>query len=167
MKRRSNYCFRRYSAAAKTRLRANALDRSIDPQRIQAVWGEWHGREHEFYLACARLVDALTWADVLRVCGPSLRIQAKLLTQTYHALINKQPPLKLKLNDLKIVKLAGASMQLSTYSTLDPKRRSVLKVTINDALETDRVMNDLMGKDPSARYRFIMERARDAKEIDV
>lgn len=49
-----------------------------------------------------------------------LRIQAKLLTQTYHALINKQPPLKLKLNDLKIVKLAGASMQLSTYSTLDP-----------------------------------------------
>lgn len=49
-----------------------------------------------------------------------LRIQAKLLTQTYHALINKQPLLKLKLNDLKIVKLAGASMQLSTYSTLDP-----------------------------------------------
>jgi hypothetical protein len=65
-------------------------------------------------------VDALTWADVLRVCGPSLRIQAKLLAQTYHALMNKQLPPKLKLNELKIAKLHGASMQLSTYSTLDP-----------------------------------------------
>jgi hypothetical protein len=106
--------------SSKDPLTASALDRRIDPQRIQAVWGEWRGREHEFYLACARLVDALTWADVLRVCGPSLRIQAKLLTQTYHALMNKQLPPKLKLNELKIAKLHGASMQLSTYSTLDP-----------------------------------------------
>ena len=52
-------------------------------------------------------------------------------------------------------------------TTLDPKRRSALRVVVSDALETDRVMNELMGKDPSARFRFIMERAADAKEIDV
>jgi DNA gyrase/topoisomerase IV subunit B len=41
-------------------------------------------------------------------------------------------------------------------------------VTINDASETDRGMNDLMGKDPAARFRFIMERAREADvELDV
>jgi hypothetical protein len=106
--------------SGKDPLAASALDRRLDPQRIQAVWGEWHGREHEFYLASSRLVDALTWADVLRVSGPSLRIQAKLLTQTYRALMNRQLPPKLKLNKLKIAKLHGASMQLSTYSTLDP-----------------------------------------------
>ncbi|MEO0514520.1 MAG: DNA topoisomerase IV subunit B [Planctomycetota bacterium] len=52
-------------------------------------------------------------------------------------------------------------------TTLNPKTRKLLKVEIADQLETDRVMSDLMGKDPSARFRFIMERAEDAEEIDV
>jgi DNA gyrase subunit B len=29
------------------------------------------------------------------------------------------------------------------------------------------VMNELMGKDPSARFRFIMERAEEARELDI
>ena len=32
---------------------------------------------------------------------------------------------------------------------------------------TDRVMNELMGKDASARFRFIMERAEEAQQLDV
>ena len=31
----------------------------------------------------------------------------------------------------------------------------------------DRIVSDLMGRDASARFRFIMERAEDAQEIDV
>ena len=52
-------------------------------------------------------------------------------------------------------------------TTLNPKTRRLLRVEIADALETDSVMNDLMGKDPSARFNFIMERAGDAMEVDV
>jgi DNA gyrase subunit B/topoisomerase-4 subunit B len=52
-------------------------------------------------------------------------------------------------------------------TTLDPKKRSALRVTVDDALATDRIMNELMGKDASARFRFIMERAADARDIDV
>jgi DNA gyrase subunit B/topoisomerase-4 subunit B len=52
-------------------------------------------------------------------------------------------------------------------TTLDPKRRSALRVTVADALEADRVMNELMGKDPGARFRFIMEHANEARELDV
>ncbi|MFI5288704.1 MAG: type IIA DNA topoisomerase subunit B [Polyangia bacterium] len=52
-------------------------------------------------------------------------------------------------------------------TTLDPKKRSALRVAVENALETDRIMNELMGKDASARFRFIMERAADAKDIDV
>ena len=29
------------------------------------------------------------------------------------------------------------------------------------------MMNELMGKDPSARFRFIMDSAEDAEELDV
>jgi DNA gyrase subunit B/topoisomerase-4 subunit B len=52
-------------------------------------------------------------------------------------------------------------------TTLNPTTRRLLKVEIDDQLQTDRIMNDLMGRDASARFRFIMERAEDAQEIDV
>lgn len=52
-------------------------------------------------------------------------------------------------------------------TTLNPATRRLLKVEIDDQLETDRVISDLMGRDASARFRFIMERAEDANEIDV
>jgi DNA gyrase subunit B len=52
-------------------------------------------------------------------------------------------------------------------TTLNPKTRRLMKVTIADALETDRVVSDLMGKDPAARFHFIMDRADEAGELDV
>jgi DNA gyrase/topoisomerase IV subunit B len=52
-------------------------------------------------------------------------------------------------------------------TTLNPKTRRLLRVEIDDHLETDRVISDLMGRDAAARYDFIMERAENAEAIDV
>ncbi len=52
-------------------------------------------------------------------------------------------------------------------TTLNPSSRHLIKVQIADALETDRIVNELMGKDPSARFHFIMDRAEEAEELDV
>jgi DNA gyrase subunit B/topoisomerase-4 subunit B len=52
-------------------------------------------------------------------------------------------------------------------TTLNPRTRRLLRIEIADQLVTDRVINELMGKDPSARFRFIMERAEEAEELDV
>ena len=52
-------------------------------------------------------------------------------------------------------------------TTLNPKTRRLLKVEISDQLVTDRVISELMGKDPSARFRFIMDRADQADSLDV
>jgi DNA gyrase/topoisomerase IV subunit B len=52
-------------------------------------------------------------------------------------------------------------------TTLDPKTRQLIRVQITDELATDRTIHDLMGKDASTRYEFIMERAADADEIDI
>ncbi len=54
-------------------------------------------------------------------------------------------------------------------TTLDPRRRRALKVTVPDVLEAERTLGELMGKDASARYRFITERAREvtADDLDV
>jgi DNA gyrase subunit B len=52
-------------------------------------------------------------------------------------------------------------------TTMNPRTRRLLKVEIADQIITDRVINELMGKDPSARFRFIMDRAEEAVELDV
>ena len=54
-------------------------------------------------------------------------------------------------------------------TTLDPKKRRALRVVIDEELETDRVLNELMGRDASQRFRFIMERAAkaDSEALDV
>jgi DNA gyrase subunit B/topoisomerase-4 subunit B len=52
-------------------------------------------------------------------------------------------------------------------TTLNPRTRRLLRVEIADQIVTDRVINELMGKDASARFRFIMDRAEDAQELDV
>src|SRR5206468_3235767 len=52
-------------------------------------------------------------------------------------------------------------------TTLNPRTRRLLRVEVTDQIVTDRVINELMGKDASARFRFSMERADEAEELDV
>ena len=51
-------------------------------------------------------------------------------------------------------------------TTLDPATRRLLRVTVRDVAETDKVLTDLMGKDVEARFKFIMERAEQA-DLDL
>ncbi len=83
----------------------------------------------------------------------------RILTQ--HARSRAQP---------EIVRFKGLGEMMPKVlweTTLNPRTRRLLRVEIVDALQTDRVIGDLMGKDPSARLRFIMERAPEAQELDV
>src|SRR6185295_2119860 len=51
-------------------------------------------------------------------------------------------------------------------TTLDPATRRLLRVTVENAEDTDRVLTELMGKDVEARFKFIMERAAQA-DLDL
>ena len=54
-------------------------------------------------------------------------------------------------------------------TTLDRTRRRVLRVRVDGELETDRLLQDLMGKEPQGRYEMIMELAPrvDAEDLDL
>src|SRR6185369_6391983 len=52
-------------------------------------------------------------------------------------------------------------------TTLSPKTRRLLRIEIADALQTDRVINQLMGKDPAERFQFIMEPPEHPAETDA
>ncbi|HEX7499221.1 MAG TPA: toprim domain-containing protein, partial [Polyangia bacterium] len=51
-------------------------------------------------------------------------------------------------------------------TTLDPNSRRLLRVSVTDIAEADRILTDLMGKDVEARFNFIMERAAQA-DLDL
>jgi DNA gyrase subunit B/topoisomerase-4 subunit B len=51
-------------------------------------------------------------------------------------------------------------------TTLDPATRRLLRVTVSDDPETDRILTELMGKDVEARFKFIMEHAAQA-DLDL
>ena len=52
-------------------------------------------------------------------------------------------------------------------TTLNPQDPAAAAGEVADQLVTDRVINELMGKDASARFRFIMDRAEEAEELDL
>jgi DNA gyrase subunit B/topoisomerase-4 subunit B len=54
-------------------------------------------------------------------------------------------------------------------TTLDPEKRRLLQVAIPDDKRavTQQTMDDLMGRDTSARFNFIMQHAAEADELDV
>ena len=54
-------------------------------------------------------------------------------------------------------------------TTLDIKKRTLLRVSIDSNLEADKTFDELLGKDPASRYRFIMESAPQVgeEELDV
>jgi len=52
-------------------------------------------------------------------------------------------------------------------TTLDPEKRTLLKVTLEDAVETDRMFSVLMGDDVEPRREFIESYAHQVKNLDI
>ncbi len=52
-------------------------------------------------------------------------------------------------------------------TTLDPARRSLLKVDIKDAIAADQIFSVLMGDEVEPRKQFIYRHALDVKELDI
>ena len=52
-------------------------------------------------------------------------------------------------------------------TTMDPKKRILKKITIEDAKEADKMFDILMGKDVLPRKKFITSFAKEAKNLDI
>jgi DNA gyrase subunit B/topoisomerase-4 subunit B len=65
--------------------------------------------------------------------------------------------------------LGEMSSDALKQTTLDPKTRQALRVTVpsDEALKTDEVIAELMGKDVAARFKLITENAHEIDDLDV
>ncbi len=72
--------------------------------------------------------------------------------------------------DIQRFKGLGEMMPKTLYeTTLDPDTRRLLRVEIPEGqrIKTDRVIDDLMGRDVVARYNFIVDNAAQVDDLDV
>jgi DNA gyrase subunit B len=52
-------------------------------------------------------------------------------------------------------------------TTMDPERRTLLQVRLEDIAECEIIFTTLMGEDVEARRKFIEENALDVKNLDI
>ena len=78
-------------------------------------------------------------------------------------------PKNAKPNITRFKGLGEMPAQLLYQTTLDPEKRRLLRVGVpeDDRPYTERTVTDLMGKEPEARFQFIMSEAYTAKDIDI
>jgi hypothetical protein len=86
------------------------------------LWGSWTGRVEEFYRECARLVDALSWADVRRICGPEVANYERMVREQFRKLLSDEVPKRLRVGQLHVLDLDPDAEYLWSYSNLDPLR---------------------------------------------
>jgi DNA gyrase subunit B len=80
----------------------------------------------------------------------------------------------------EVKKIATKGMQIQRYkglgemnpeqlweSTLDPQKRTLVKVTLEDAVEADRIFTLLMGEEAEPRREFIQTYAHEVKNLDI
>jgi len=114
--------------------------------------------EGRIYLACPPLFK-ISWGKETYWASDDAhrnRILAKL-------------PSNAKPNITRFKGLGEMPAKLLFETTLDPSSRRLLRVVVpeEDRPYTERTVCDLMGKEPEARFKFIMEEAYTAKDIDI
>ena len=52
-------------------------------------------------------------------------------------------------------------------TTMDPAKRTLVRINVEDAVEADRLFSLLMGEQPELRRQFIEENAKLVEELDI
>jgi DNA gyrase subunit B len=102
---------------------------------------------------------------------------AKRSSRASHDPVVKQTPKELfdyvieqGRRDYQVQRYKGLGEMTSTQlweTTMDPERRTLLSVKLEDIAETETIFTTLMGEDVEARRKFIEENALDVKNLDI
>ncbi|MBI5549747.1 MAG: hypothetical protein HY901_38155 [Deltaproteobacteria bacterium] len=108
-------------------------DGTVDADFAKRLWGKWHGRESEFFAACAELVRSLSWEDVKRIDVVRLELAERRLRAAFAAHMDEALPPVLLNGLVELIPLADGGAQVK--STELGWEALQLPQTVVDALE--------------------------------
>ena len=140
------------------------LDGRVDLNLQRRSWGQWFGREQDFYRACAELVAPLRWSDVLAICGPEAQARARLTQRAYRRMTEGEIPGRLRMGGFTVMeadadgyrlyhpdigmdvfRLSARVMRLLPYFDGRPTAETVLHITEKEGLRfTDELLRRLV-----------------------
>jgi hypothetical protein len=98
---------------------AASFDGPLPGSRRKALWGRWVGHESDFFKACAARVSALSWEDVIVICGPDVRVRAEVVRARHKATLSFTLPKRLVVGSFEVVGSREGGVRAVTYSSLD------------------------------------------------
>ena len=96
-------------------------EKPLGNKDYRLLWGEWEGREEDFYKDTFKIIRDISSIDFERITGISQTVMLEELKQSYKKIMNNEPPGILKRNPKLQVKSRGEdSVILICYSPFDP-----------------------------------------------
>jgi hypothetical protein len=140
------------------------LDRSY-----RQLWSSWHGRELDFYRACARLVEPLSWGEVLEICGPEIPLAARVVRREYRRLTGASIPARLRVARHRVISSASDSSRVCTYSSSDPLDvpQALMRVLpAFDGRPTDQAIRSIVAEHGLSVSRELLRKLVDFKLLE-
>lgn len=135
--------------ASRALLSAEEIEGASVPGGYARVWGDWLGREEEFYGECARRVAALSWEEVVAACHPAVPALARLVRNAYDRLASSEVPERLRMGPFRIIRNEGSRALAHCYREYDPLSlsRTLLQILPEfDGRPTEEVLAELPAK---------------------
>jgi hypothetical protein len=102
------------------RLSQYDLSGTVDHEDYARVWGDWSGRESEFFQACAQRVKPLTWSEVVSIGGATLQAHSRVVLEDFAKLKQTNVPPALELGQFEILSATSNTFHVCAYSAGDP-----------------------------------------------
>lgn len=99
---------------------AARLDHRRDEPSERETWGEWYGRETDFYIQCARHAEGLEWNDVLGIGGQELALRAEHARDLARRHDDSSLPKALRAGDFQVTNARDGKAWLVAYNAYDP-----------------------------------------------
>ncbi len=96
------------------------LNEEGNAERHREVWGNWNGREEEFYRESARLAAELSWTQVVEITGQQTAYTAMVVQEAYRKLVSREIPVDIRLGSFRKDPLEPGKWQIITHSPIDP-----------------------------------------------
>jgi len=96
-------------------------DKPLKLKEYRELWGDWAGREEEFYRETFAVIHTMTRSDFDHITGIAEMVKLEELKAGHKAIITKEPPSILKRNpELKVKSIDEKTCVLIGFSAQDP-----------------------------------------------